>query len=198
MSAPVVLAGAAPFSSAPLWYLTRSTGILAFVLLTAAVALGVASTRRAVASGWWPKFATQSLHRNVSLLGLGFLVAHIVTTTVDSFVDVGWISDVVPFTSSYKRVRVGLGAIAFDVIVLVIVTSLLRLRLRMPQRLWRGIHLSVYGAWVVSLLHFVSAGTDVQAGRFGVWLAASCAAFVCTAAGIRIATARHEPPALVR
>src|SRR5262249_29484455 len=58
------------------WYLTRSTGAVALVLLTAAVALGVADVRR-LSTPHWPRFVLDSLHRNVSLLAMVFLALHI-------------------------------------------------------------------------------------------------------------------------
>lgn len=175
-----------PFSSAPLWYLTRSAGVVSFLLLTGALVLGVASTQRALASPRWPRFATQSLHRNVALLGLGLLVVHIATTVLDSFVTVGWVNAVVPFSSSYKRFGVGLGAVALDLLLLVVVTSLLRLHL--PLRVWRAVHLSAYAMWPVSLLHFLLTGTDAKAGQFGMWLGIGAAGAVGLAAAVRLLT----------
>lgn len=180
------LAYSPPFSSSPLWYLTRSTGIVSFVLITIALAFGVAATQRALASRHWPRFATQALHRNVSLIGLALLVVHITTTVADGFVKVGVISVFVPFSSPYKRLWLGLGTLAFDLILLVIVTSLLRLRL--PQRLWLGVHLSVYAAWPISLLHFLRTGTDAKSDQFGAWIALLCAATVGAAVGVRLIT----------
>jgi predicted ferric reductase len=180
------LAYSPPFSSSPLWYLTRSTGIVSFVLITIALAFGVAATQRALASRHWPRFATQALHRNVSLIGLALLIVHITTTVADGFVKVGVISVFVPFSSPYKRLWLGLGTVAFDLILLVIVTSLLRLRL--PQRLWLGVHLSVYAAWPISLLHFLRTGTDAKSDQFGAWIALVCAAMVGAAVGVRLIT----------
>jgi predicted ferric reductase len=183
---PALAAGRPPFSSAPLWYLTRSTGITAFILLTIALAFGVAATQRAMASRMWPRWATQAVHRNVALVGLPLLAVHIITTTIDKFVDVDWLSVVVPFTAGYQREWVGLGTIAFDLIVLAIATSLIRLRL--PQRLWLVVHLGVYIAWPLSLLHFLRTGTDAKDGQYGVWIAVACAAVVGAAVGIRVVT----------
>ncbi|MGB8649660.1 MAG: ferric reductase-like transmembrane domain-containing protein [Mycobacteriales bacterium] len=190
-TAALASAASTPFSKAPLWYLTRSTGIVSFVLITVSVALGVAATQRALASPRWPRFATQALHRNVSLLGMVFLLVHITTTVVDSFVNVSWLNAVVPFTSSYKRLGVGLGALAFDLLLLVVVTSLLRLRL--PQRLWRAVHLSVYGAWPISLLHFLKTGTEARHGSLGSWLALGATLFVGAAVALRLMTSETEP-----
>jgi sulfoxide reductase heme-binding subunit YedZ len=179
---------------APLWYLSRSTGIVSFVLLTLSLVLGIASTQRALASPRWPRFATQGLHRNVSLLALGFLITHIVTTVMDSFVDISWWAAVVPGVSHYRGTWVSLGTIAFDIIVAVIVTSLYRLR--MNATYWRWLHYTVYAAWPLAWLHFLKTGTDAAHGRFGLWIAIAAAALVGAAVGAR--TTLRDDPAPVR
>jgi predicted ferric reductase len=163
-----VLAAGTGFSSAPLWYATRATAVVAFVLLTLSMALGLAATQRALASRYWPRFATQDLHRNISLLALAFIVVHIVTTLLDSFVTVGWWSLVVPGTSPYRRFWVALGTIAFDLVVVVIATSLVRHRL--PLRIWRWVHWTAYLVWPLAFVHFLETGTDAAHGRWGLWL----------------------------
>lgn len=185
----MVLATAGPFSSSPLWYITRSTGISAFVVLTATMVLGVASTQRALASPAWPRFATQHLHRNISLLAMALLLVHIVTTLLDTYVDVGWLSMVIPFWSSYRTTGVALGTIAFDLLLLVVITSLLRLRI--SARTWRVVHYSSYAAWPVALLHFLLTGTETAHGRWGIWLGIACAATVVAAVVLRVRTANH-------
>jgi predicted ferric reductase len=180
------LAATAPtLSQAPYWYLTRSTGITAFVLLTIAMAFGVAATQRTLASPAWPRFATQNLHRNVSLLGLAFLCVHIVTTIVDGFVTISWWSIVVPFASQYRTLWVALGTIAFDLTLIVVITSLVRLR--MNAQVWRWLHYTVYVAWPLTWLHFLKTGTDAAQGRFGIWLGIGCAGVVGAALAIRVA-----------
>lgn len=182
----MTLASAATFSSSPLWFITRSSGITAFVLLTLTTALGVAATQRALASRAWPRFATQHLHRNVSLLAMVVLLVHIVTTLADSYVDVGWLSIVIPFWSHYKTLQVALGTIAFDLLLLTVVTSLLRLRI--SARLWRAIHFSSYAAWPLALLHFLNTGTDAAHGGWGVWLGVVGGVVVAAAVAVRMST----------
>src|ERR1700685_2855058 len=114
--------------SSAYWYLTRSTGAVALLLLTLAIALGVADVRR-WSSPRWPRFVVDSLHRNVSLLALAFLVAHILTSVLDSFAPISLIDAFVPFAGSSRPLWLGLGAIAFDLILAVIATSLLRQRM---------------------------------------------------------------------
>jgi hypothetical protein len=179
------------FSSAPLWYATRSTAIVAFVLLTVSMFLGIAATQRSFASRHWPRFATQDLHRNVSLLALGFIVAHIVTTLLDTFVYVGWWSIVIPGLSPYRTFWVALGTIAFDVILVVVATSLVRHRL--PLRIWRAVHWSVYAVWPLAFVHFLETGTDAAHGRFGLWL--DIVALLALVAGVAIRLAAGNEPA---
>ncbi|SRR5579872_2457278 len=140
-----------------LWYMTRATGIVALVLLTATLVMGVAA-----GGDWarprWPRFLTQGLHRNLSLLSVVFVFVHVGTTVVDGYVPVGWLNAVVPFTSPYKRVWLGLGAVAFDFILALILTSMVRHRL--DQGMWRAIHWLAYAAWPVALIHGLGAGTD--------------------------------------
>jgi sulfoxide reductase heme-binding subunit YedZ len=186
------LASTATFSSSPLWFLTRSTGITAFVLLTLTTVLGIAATQRALASRAWPRFATQQLHRNISLLAMVVLLVHIVTTLLDAYVDVGWLSVVVPFWSHYETFGVALGTVAFDVLLLVVATSLLRLRLSV--RLWRAVHYASYGAWPLALLHFLNTGTDAAHGGWGLWLGVAATAVVAAAAAVRLLTSNHHRP----
>jgi len=167
-----MVTAASTFGSNPLWYATRSTGVVAFVLLTLTFAFGLAATKRAFASPLWPRFATQELHRNMSLLSLVFLLVHIVTTLADSFVHVGWLSWIVPGVAHYRTFWVSLGTIAFDLIVLLIVTSLLRDR--MNARAWRAIHFSAYAVWPLAFLHFLKTGTDAAQARWGLYLAVAC------------------------
>jgi predicted ferric reductase len=182
-------------SSAPLWYLTRSTGVVAFVLMTITFALGLAATQRALASPAWPRFATQRLHRNISLLSVLFLLLHVVTTLADTFVHVGWWAWIVPFASGYRPTWVAFGTLAFDLLAVVVVSSLLRDRV--PLRLWRAIHWSSYLVWPFAFLHFVKTGTDAAHGRWGLYLAVACLAAVGFAATARWMTS-NDPRGPVR
>lgn len=185
-----VLAATTPtLSQSPFWYLTRSTGLVAFVLMTVAMAFGVAATQRALASRAWPRFATQDLHRNVSLLGLLFIAVHVVTTIVDGYVTVSWWSVVVPGASAYKTFWVALGTLALDLVLLLVATSLLRRR--MTARSWRAVHWGAYALWPLTLAHFLGTGTD--AGGLGLLLGIGALLVVVAAVGVRIATVDSAP-----
>ena len=90
------------------WYLTRSTGAVALLLLTLTVALGVIDVRR-YATPRWPRFVIDGLHRNVALLTIVFLVLHILTSVLDSFAPIALLDAVIPFAGSYRPFWLGLG-----------------------------------------------------------------------------------------
>lgn len=140
------------------WYLTRSTGAVALLLLTLAIVLGVVDVKR-WSTPRWPRFVVDSLHRNVSLLALAFLVLHVLTSVLDSFTPIPLIDAFVPFVGSYRPFWLGLGAISFDLIVAVIVTSVLRQR--MGYASWRAVHWLTYASWPIALLHGLGTGSDV-------------------------------------
>src|SRR5476651_484309 len=111
------------------WYASRATGVICLVLLSVVAILGILVNRQGRLPGL-PRFAVTGLHRNLSLLTVVFLGVHIVTAVIDGYVDLPWLSTVVPFTSGYERFWIGLGTVAVDLVAAVIVTSLLRDRLK--------------------------------------------------------------------
>ena len=166
-----------------LWYMTRATGIVAMVLLSATVVLGITTSVRH-ATPEWPRFAWQDLHRRLSLLSTVFIGLHIATTVADGYAPIGWISALVPFTSPYRRLWLGLGTVGVDLLLAVGITSLLRSRI--SPALWRGVHWLAYLCWPVALLHSLGTGTDPRL----TWVAgllAACVAAVVAAVAWRIA-----------
>ncbi len=82
------------------------------------------------------------------------------TAVLDSFAPIGLLDAIVPFVGVYRPLWVGLGAIAFDLLLAVVITSLVRARV--GYRAWRGIHWLSYGAWPVAVLHGLGTGSDVR------------------------------------
>lgn len=165
------------------WYLTRSTGAVALLLLTAAIVLGVIDVQR-WSSPRWPRFLVDSLHRNVSLLALVFLVLHILTSVLDSFAPIGLVEAFIPFVGAYRPFWLGLGAVAFDLMLAVVVTSLMRQRLGFAT--WRAVHWLTYASWPIALLHGLGTGSDVKSGWLLV-LSVGCALAVAAAVCARVA-----------
>jgi sulfoxide reductase heme-binding subunit YedZ len=160
MSAQLATAGPSAY-----WYLTRSTGAVALLLLTLAIVLGVIEVER-WSTPRWPRFVIDSLHRNVALLTLVFLLLHILTSVLDSFASISAVDAVVPFVGSYRPFWLGLGAVAFDLIVAVIITSLLRARMGFAT--WRAVHWLTYASWPIALVHGLGTGSDASSN----WLLA--------------------------
>jgi hypothetical protein len=148
---------AAATASPSLWYATRATGVISLILLTASVVLGIVVQVRA-ASERWPRLVTLGVHRNLSLLVVAFLALHIGTAVIDSYAPVGWLSLVVPFASSYRPLWLGLGTVAFDLLLAVIITSVLRPRISV--RMWRAVHWAAYACWPAAVLHGLGTGSD--------------------------------------
>lgn len=164
-----------------LWFANRGTGFVLLVLLTIATMLGVLSTAR-VTTRLWPRMLSQGLHRNVSLLAVTFLAAHVATAVLDTFVDIRWWHAFVPFSGTYEPLWLGLGSFALDLLIAVTVTSMLRHR--MSHGPWRAIHVLAYVAWGVGLLHGMQMGTDA-ATQWGMAMNYGCIAAVSVAAVAR-------------
>ena len=168
------------------------TGVISMVLLTAVVVLGVLVNRQGRLPGL-PRFAGLSLHRYLSLLAIGFLVVHILTAIADPFAGIGLAAAIIPFVSAYKPVWLGLGAVSFDLMAALIVTSLLRRHI--GRRTWRAVHWLAYVCWPVALAHSIGSNADMRSGRLRD-LAAACILAVLAAAGWRLAgTLRAVPRA---
>jgi sulfoxide reductase heme-binding subunit YedZ len=142
-----------------------------------------------------PRFAVTSLHRNLSLLSVAFIVVHVLTAVLDTFVSIPATAGVVPFVSGYERFWLGLGAISFDLMLAMIVTSLLRGRLN--RVLWRAIHLLAYLSWPVAFAHSIGSSSDLQHGWL-LYLAVGCALAVVAATGWRLAQAARQVPRAAR
>ena len=169
-----------------LWYLTRSTGLVALILLTATLVVGVVAS-----VGWtterWPRFLSQSVHRNLSLFCVGFVGLHVVTTVSDGYVPIGFGDAFLPFRSPYRPIWIGLGALTFDLLLVVLVTSALRHRIGYSS--WRFVHWLAYLCWPIALFHALGSGSDSSLPLV-LTVDATCTAAVLTAVAWRLITGR--------
>jgi hypothetical protein len=160
--------------------------MVSLVLLTASVALGVVEVVR-LATPRWPRFVVAALHRNVSLLATAFLALHIVTAVADSYAPIRIIDVFVPFVGSYRPLWLGLGAVALDLLLALVITSLLRERI--GYRAWRAVHWAAYACWPVALLHGLGTGSDTRV-RWAVFVNVGCLAAVVAAIWVRVGLTR--------
>jgi sulfoxide reductase heme-binding subunit YedZ len=152
---------ASPSSASTLWYLTRGTGTVALVLLTAVLVLGVLA-RGGRSLPACPRFVTPAFHRNLSLLTVVILAVHILTAVADPYAPIRLLDAVVPFVSAYRPIWLGLGALTFDIFIALIITSLMRARL--GHRAWRAVHWAAYASWPIAVAHGLGSGTDAASG----------------------------------
>jgi len=172
-----------------LWYLTRASGVVALLLLTAGLVLGIVGSVR-WRSERWPRFAVVSVHRNLTLFAVVFVALHVLTTIADGYAPVGLKDAIIPFFSRYRPLWLGFGALAFDLLLALIVTSLLRVRIGYGA--WRAVHWLSYAAWPFALVHGLAAGSDA---RF-TWLrivTILCILAVAAAGAVRLQRADGPP-----
>jgi sulfoxide reductase heme-binding subunit YedZ len=163
--------------------------VVSLLLLSAVLVLGLLTTMR-VEGRRWPRFLTAAFHRDLSLVALVFLGLHIVTAVVDPFTSLGISAATVPFSSSYRTLWLGLGTVAFELLLAVLITSLLRRAI--GARVWRAVHWLAYGSWPIAVVHGVGTGTD----SLTPWLLTITAVSVLgvlVAAAWRVAAAPGDP-----
>jgi predicted ferric reductase len=166
-----------------IWYVARSSGLLAYLLLSSSVVIGVLMAGRTRFT--WPRFAVEEVHRFLAILTGVFVVLHGSTLLLDSVVPTSLFQELVPFTSSYRPFAVGLGVTAAELMAAVGISNALRKQL--PHTLWRRIHYLTLVVWVLATGHGLLAGTD----RLDPWFAGLAAAAV--AAVLMAAFGRFSP-----
>jgi len=173
-----------------LWYATRGVGTVTLVLLTTTVVLGIGT------AGRWreevtPGFVLANLHRNLSLLAVLVLAAHIVTTVLDPYAGIGVRDVLVPVGARYRPIWLGLGVLAFEILIVVTATSLLRKSIGAGG--WRLIHWTAYASWPLAVVHGLGTGSDQQAPWF-IGLVAACVVAVMLAVVRRLLAGRAALP----
>lgn len=180
-------------SSTALWYTSRATGVVSLVLLSAVLALGVLVNRQGRLPGL-PRFAATSLHRSLSLLAVVFVGVHVLSAVADSYVSIRLAAVVLPGASAYEPLWMGLGAVTFDLMLAVVVTSLLRRHL--PRAVWRAVHWLTYASWVVAVAHGFGADSDLRGGAL-LAVGIGCLVLVAGAVGWRVVAALRVPGRVV-
>lgn len=166
VTAALLMAG--PFSVREMlqtWELSRSAGIVAYLLLWASVCLGLLQ-----AAGLFKRLTSAAarvdIHEFLSVGALHATVFHVVILMWNQHVTFGWREILVPFTSDYSPGLVGIGGVSFYLALIATVTTYLRKWL--SPKLWRSIHLLTLVGFLFALLHGVALGPDTQAPA--VWL----------------------------
>jgi len=139
------------------WYITRSAGILAYLLLWFSTVWGLAVPSKII-SPVLDQSYTFDFHEFISLLAIGFALLHIIVLTFDRFLPYSTLQILIPFLSPYRPLWVGIGVISFYIIILVTVTFYLRSRIGMKN--FRAIHVLSLLGYLGITLHGLYSGTD--------------------------------------
>jgi sulfoxide reductase heme-binding subunit YedZ len=167
-----------------MWAFGRVSGIVALILLTGSVVLGII-TRSGRPLPGLPRFSISLLHRNIALLAAIFLVLHVGSLMLDSYAKLSVTDIVVPFVGAYRPFWQGLGTVALDLLIAIVVTSLFRKRLGV--RLFKAVHWLTYAMWPIALIHAIGNGTNGTSAWF-LLLSAVCAITVAAAAIWRVSS----------
>ena len=139
------------------WYVARSSGLVAWALVSASVVWGLLVSTRSMSKrpgrGW-----VLDLHRFLGALGVVLTAVHVAALVADSYVHFGVADVLLPFASGWRPVAVAYGVVAAYLLVAVEVTSLLQRRLH--RRVWRAVHLLSFPLWVLATVHLFTAGAD--------------------------------------
>lgn len=174
------------------WYAARAAGIVAYVLLSGVVLLGLTMAGKRTLKRW-PQFALEDVHRFGGLLVGAFVAIHVATIAVDAWLPFSIPALIVPLLSRYRPLWVGLGIAAAELLLALAVTN--HYRRRLPYRFWRRAHYLNFAVWSAATMHGIGSGTD----RSSPWLLALYALAVsAVAAAIAWRFLRLRAPWLIR
>ena len=165
------------------WYVARSSGLVAWALLTASVLWGLSLTTKVLNGRPRPAWLLD-LHRYLGGLATIFVVVHIAGILADSYLHFGLASALVPFASKWRPAAIAWGVVAMYLLAAVELTSLARKYL--PRRAWKAVHFSSLPLFVFATIHAYTAGTDARTWAFEL-PAAVAVLLVAWLTGIRIA-----------
>jgi sulfoxide reductase heme-binding subunit YedZ len=167
-----------------LWALGRGTGVVALVVLTLSLLLGILSRSGRPLAGLG-RFGLNEVHRTAAMTGVGLIAVHVGSLFFDPYAQLHLVDFVVPFVGTDRPLWLGLGTVAVDLLAVITVVALLRDRV--GPRVFRAVHWLTYALWPVSLLHSLGDGTDAGS----LWLVA--VAMVCSGAVAAAVTWRLFP-----
>ena len=161
------------------WYVARAGGMLAYLLLSSSVILGLLLSTKAKLPGW-PRFAVEDVHRFVGILVATFIVIHGGALFVDGYMPFSLTNLFVPGTESYRPVSVAFGIVAAELLAALAIAD--HYRKALSYRFWRRAHYLNFAVWLLAVVHGLAAGTD----RGTVW---ALALYIGTASAVAGLTA---------
>ncbi len=172
-----------PAANQALWDLGRGTGIVALVMFTITLVLGIL-TRSGRSVPGLGRFGAADVHRTAALTGTALVAVHVGSLFLDPYAQLRLVDLFLPFLGAYRPLWQGLGTLGVELLAIVTVVSLLRHRV--GPRVFRTVHWLTYAFWPVALLHALGNGTDAATPWFRA-TAVACIAAVGAAAAWRVA-----------
>jgi sulfoxide reductase heme-binding subunit YedZ len=170
-----------PLTSNPIdWYIARAGGVVAYVLLSTVVAIGLTMTGKK-SMKHWPRFALEDVHRFGGILVGTFVTIHIVSVAIDAYLPFSLVSLVVPLVAKYRPIWTGLGIVAAELLLALAFTNHYR-NGRISYGFWRKAHYVNFVVWTAATLHGLGSGTD----RSTPWLLAIYAIAVGTVCALTV------------
>jgi sulfoxide reductase heme-binding subunit YedZ len=151
--------------SAAEWYSARAGGIVAYILLTAVVLVGLAMSGRERIDGW-PRFAVEDVHRFLGALTGLFISLHVFALSIDTEANLPLGALIVPFVSSYRPLWTGIGIVAAELLLALALAN--HYRDRISYRTWRRLHYLNFVVWIAATAHGIAAGTDTGSFPFAI------------------------------
>ncbi len=171
-----------------IWEMIRASGLIAYVLLSVSMIVGIAVRLRAL--DWLMKRAwVLEGHQTLSVLALVFTGGHMVFTLMNQFLPFTVLGILVPFATGWRPVAIALGIVGFYLLAMLTLSSWLRPVI--GQKTWRTIHYSGFACWVVALAHGVFSGSDTSVA-WVQWMYVVSAAAVGSLIAFRVLTASRS------
>lgn len=168
------------------WYAARSSGLVAWVLVTLAIVWGLSLSTRITRGKPTPAWLLD-LHRWLGALSLIFTAIHIAGLVADSYVYFGWSEILIPGASEWQPLEVAWGIVAMYFMVAIQLTSLFMRKI--PRKVWRWVHMTSWLVFGLATWHGLTAGTDVE-NVFFRWVAIGSVQVVAFLTFVRVMAGR--------
>lgn len=143
----------------PLWETMRFLGVVSYIMITIGLCVGIfygVNYRHPQT-----KLKVYKVHNFFTIGGSAIGLLHGVITVIDTYTPYTWSDVLIPFTADFKPVLSGIGTIAMYILLVVILTTDLRHKIK--RSVWIGLHLLAYPAFFMTLIHGFFMGTDSSA-----------------------------------
>jgi methionine sulfoxide reductase heme-binding subunit len=139
------------------WHLVRSSGLVAYILLVVSTVWGLFISSQFV-KDWSPGPVSLTMHSTISWLSVLVALVHALLLLLDSYYSYTLGDIFIPFRGPYRPEFVGLGTLAFWLMILISISFPLQKYL--GNRNWKYLHYTSYIGFGLVSLHGLFAGTD--------------------------------------